>query len=205
MVHVEGMLEVHALYWLEAAPDVLSYREQPCTLRYPDGNRLRRYTPDIEVTLVSGSSFYVEVKPWETAQQPEIAHKLSCIRSHLGREDRDYQVWTDRTIRRDPWLSNLRWLYARAQHRLPAPGQQKIALSLLQNHLPMSIGVAAERLYPHRLDVFGLVLDGLLVCDTTQPLSLDADVNFTPADYGICLSRFALLGEVSPCGGISNA
>jgi hypothetical protein len=63
MVHHEGLLELDAIYLLEASPLVTGYREQPTTITYPDGDRVRRYTPDLEVTLDGGASVWIEVKP----------------------------------------------------------------------------------------------------------------------------------------------
>jgi hypothetical protein len=47
MVQHEGLLELDAIYLFETTHRVVRYREQPMTLHYPDGTRLRRYTLDL--------------------------------------------------------------------------------------------------------------------------------------------------------------
>ena len=51
MVQHEGLLERDAIYLFEASYRIKQYREQPITIHYPDGARLRRYTPDFELVL----------------------------------------------------------------------------------------------------------------------------------------------------------
>ncbi|MEQ1559260.1 MAG: hypothetical protein ABL933_10055 [Methyloglobulus sp.] len=45
MVHVEGSLENDAFIHFETSPLIVSYTEQPEKIHYPDGAKLRRYTP----------------------------------------------------------------------------------------------------------------------------------------------------------------
>ena len=49
MVHYEGLLELDAIYLFETSLRIVRYREQPHTYLYPDGEKLRRYTPDFEL------------------------------------------------------------------------------------------------------------------------------------------------------------
>lgn len=63
MVHHEGLLELDAIYLFEASPLIARFREQPITIQYPDGTRLRRYTPDFELVLATGEIVLVEIKP----------------------------------------------------------------------------------------------------------------------------------------------
>jgi len=56
MVHHEGLLELDAIYLFETSPRVVRYREQPPTIHYADGAKLRRYTPDFELLLVTGTN-----------------------------------------------------------------------------------------------------------------------------------------------------
>ena len=52
----EGLFELDAIYHFENSPLIAAYTEQPETVQYPDGNRLRHYTPDFELFLADGSS-----------------------------------------------------------------------------------------------------------------------------------------------------
>jgi len=63
VVHCEGLLELDAAYLFEVNPLVATFREQPITITYPDEARVRRYTPDFELTLTNGLIVWVEIKP----------------------------------------------------------------------------------------------------------------------------------------------
>ncbi|MGR9578381.1 Tn7 transposase TnsA N-terminal domain-containing protein [Pandoraea sputorum] len=45
----------------EVAPIVMTITTQPCVFEYTDGDRMRRYTPDLALDTTVGA-FYVEVK-----------------------------------------------------------------------------------------------------------------------------------------------
>jgi len=74
MVHHEGLLELEAIYLFETSPRIVRYREQPITINYPDGARLRRYTPDFELVLTTGEIVLIEVKPIRSLQHDEVRH-----------------------------------------------------------------------------------------------------------------------------------
>lgn len=179
MVKYEGLLEWGALYLLEASPAVVRYTDQPETTGYPDGNRLRRYTPDFEVCLRDGSSLLIEVKPKANADKPEIRHKLNAAADFYARQGRTLQVLTDEHIRVEPRLANLRWIYHRAPRVRPSDLKGLLALRHLRDVFPMSIRDAATRLSSIGLDPYTLLMAGALVCDLTSPISLDTrlDIN----------------------------
>lgn len=95
MMYHEGLLELAAFYWLEAIPDVVTYQEQPFQMQYPDGDKIRRYTPDIRVTFHDGEHLYIEVKPVSSLMRPEMAHKYRSIGAQFRRDDIEYAIWTD--------------------------------------------------------------------------------------------------------------
>jgi hypothetical protein len=68
MIHHEGLLELDAIYIFETSPRIVRYREQMPAIRYADGARLRRYTPDFEVVLDTGETITVEVKAARTGR-----------------------------------------------------------------------------------------------------------------------------------------
>jgi hypothetical protein len=173
MVEYEGLLEWRALYLFEASPAVVKYTDQPETTRYPDGSRLRRYTPDFEVCLRDGNSMLIEVKPKENAEKPDIRHKLDAAADFYARGGRTLHVLTDEHIGVEPRLSNLRWIYHRAPRIPPSDLKGVLALRRLSDVFPMSIKDAAARLSPIGLDPYTLLMAGSLVCDLTSPISLD--------------------------------
>lgn len=76
LVHCEGLLELDAAYLFEAHPRVVRYREQPAPFLFPDGERVRRYTPDFELTLDNGQAIWVEVKPTRSLADKEIRREM---------------------------------------------------------------------------------------------------------------------------------
>lgn len=70
----EGLLELDAIYHFENSPLTSAYTEQPETIQYPDGNRVRHHTPDFELFLADGSSALIEIK-----------HELDRIAGHFTR------------------------------------------------------------------------------------------------------------------------
>ena len=182
MLHAEGLLELDAFYLFEVSPLVVSYREQPCTVRYPDGARLRKYTPDVELTLRSGEQILVEIKPLAKTRQPEMAHKLACIAEHLQRNDLCYLVLTDDVIRQQPRLQNLRWIYQMAMRDHANPDLLSVGAKLLLESRPATIGEAAARLLPHGCTAYTYLLSGLLRLSLNQPISADTQIYFPEED-----------------------
>lgn len=176
MIGHEKLLELDAIYLFETAPQVATYVEQPQTITYPDGPRVRRYTPDFLLTLANGEHVVIEVKPRIYVNDPEVSHKLRRITDHMAREGRDFVILTDEVIRVEPRLSNLKWIY----HQAPRIGGSRIAeqmaLSKLGVLFPMSLRDAVTHLEPLCLSPFAMLISGSLVCDLTAKLSLDSVV-----------------------------
>jgi len=185
MVHHEGMLELDAIYLFETSPQIVRYREQPTTIHYPDGARLRRYTPDFELLLVTGEIILVEVKPFRSLNEQEIRHKFDRVEEHMRRAGTPFTILTDKTIRQEPRLSNLRWVYHSAARVPPTAEAASIALGKCGTHLPASIKVARALLANRNIEPFSLLLAGFLRCPLETPITIDTSLNFaTEADNG---------------------
>ncbi len=170
MVHHEGLLELDAIYLFEASPQIVRYREQPTTLHYPDGAKLRRYTPDFELLLITGEIVVVEVKPTRSLEDEEVRHKFDCIEEHMRRSIRPFVILTDKIIRQEPRLSSLRWVCHHAPRAPPTNDAARIALNKHRQHFPLSIKTANRLLGECCIEPYSLLLLGLLRC------SLDAQV-----------------------------
>jgi hypothetical protein len=176
MIHHEGMLELDAIYLFETSPQVTSYVEQPETIFYPDDKRLRRYTPDFFLTFASNRSILVEVKPYANAEKTEMRHKLNCIEDHLKRQNREFLLLTDHVIRKEPFLSNAKWIYHRATRIHKTRLSVQILLAQVSSRFPLSFTNAIDLLRPIQLDPFTLILQGHLQCHLDQPLSMSSPV-----------------------------
>jgi len=119
MVHYEGLLELDALYHFETSPLIVSYTEQPVRIHYPDGARLRRYTPDFQLHLADGQDVLIEVKPAANAVRPETCHALTQISAHFNRTAQAFELLTDEALRIEPRLSNLKVIHHAAARIRP--------------------------------------------------------------------------------------
>lgn len=185
MIHHEGMLELDAIYLFETSPNIVRYREQPMTTHYPDGDRLRRYTPDFELLLVTGETVLIEVKPSRYLEKEEIRHKLNRIEEHMCRSSTPFVILTEKIIRQEPRLANLRWIYHAAARVPPTSDALRIAMNRHREHFPASIKAAREFLSAHHIEPFSLLLAGLLHCELETPITFETSINIsTEADHG---------------------
>lgn len=179
MVHHEGLLELEAIYLFETSPLIVRYREQPETIHYPDGARLRRYTPDFELVLSSGKVVLIEVKPVRSLQDEEVRHKLDRIAEHMQRSATPFIILTDAVIRQEPRLSNLRWVYHRAARVPPSPDAVALAASRYRSRFPLAIHAAANLLGECGIDPYSLLLAGLALCPLHERLTPETLIHLT--------------------------
>lgn len=179
MVHHEGLLELDAIYLFETSPRIAKYREQPPTISYPDGTRLRRYTPDFELLLASGEIILVEVKPQRSLADDEVRHKLDCVTGHLQRSLQPFVILTDEAIRQEPRQSNLRTIYHRAARIPPSLTALEAALDQHRRQFPASIQCATELFLERMVDPYCLLMAGLLRCQLDQPISADTHLQLS--------------------------
>ncbi|WP_321853614.1 TnsA endonuclease N-terminal domain-containing protein, partial [Paraburkholderia tropica] len=101
-VSFESLLERDALLLFEFSPGVAAYREQPLFTFYRHGDRMRKYTPDFEVTFVDAGTRLIEVKPDYKLRDTEEVDRLTCLAEHFQRLGTDFQVLSETEIRRSP-------------------------------------------------------------------------------------------------------
>jgi len=179
MVHHEGLLELDAIYLFEASPLVASYREQPRTILFPDGARLRRYTPDFELTLSSGDRVLVEVKPRRSMQDAEVVHKLEKVAAHLQRSEQPFVILTDEALRSEPRQANVRRLYHQAPRRWPTDAACISALQPHRYRFPLPWVAVKQLLADRDVHPTNLLFKGLLHCEIDVPLTNDTLLHLT--------------------------
>lgn len=124
MVHWESLLERDAILLLEFSPGITSFREQPYSIHYFHDGRMRRYTPDFEITFRGGSTKLIEVKPWCKLQSEKEQRRFDAIRSHLNSFGIALVLLDDKQIRKQPLLENLRVLNGNRTPQLSADEAQ---------------------------------------------------------------------------------
>jgi hypothetical protein len=173
LVHCEGLLELDAAYLFEANPRVARFREQPITITYPDDARLRRYTPDFELTLTDGLMVWVEIKPLSSLASAEVRHKLARVAEHMARIQQPFVVLNDTLLRKEPRRANLQAIFHRAPRQPRTAPACMTALHRCAHRLPASLSSAARALAAEGLEPYSLLMAGLLRCDLSTPLSDD--------------------------------
>jgi hypothetical protein len=191
MVHHEGLLELDAIYLFEACPSVARYREQPRKIVYPDGPRLRRYTPDFELIFSSGERLLVEVKPTRSLEAQDVGHKLQVVREYLARSSEPFMVLTDEWLRTEPKQSNVRLLYRQTPRVWPTSDACHAAVEYLLPRLPMPLLEARRLLAPRGVAPASLLFAGLLTCQLNEPITNHTLVYFQQetSDARICIPQ----------------
>lgn len=191
MVHYEGLLELDAIYLFEASPRIASYREQPRTILFPDGARMRRYTPDFELTLSGGAHVLVEVKPCRSLQDAEVRNKLEKVTAYLLRSGQSLVILTDKVLRSEPRQANIRRLYHQTPRRWPTDAACINALQPHRPHLPLPWSAVKQRLRERAIHPANLLFKGLLHCELDAPLTNDTLLHFTQenGDAWICIAQ----------------
>ena len=190
-IHCEGLLELDAAYLFEANPRIARYREQPTQITYPDGARVRRYTPDFEVTLNTGAVIWVEIKPVSSLQHEDVQHKLAMVATHLSRSKQPFVVLTDAPLRLEPRQANARLICQRAGWVPPSLDAARSALRLCAEELPAPLHRVSTALAVRGVGVFNLLMLGLLRCDLSLPLTAETLIHLTEEDQDgwLCLSE----------------
>jgi hypothetical protein len=80
-VSCESLGEYRAFRWLEEAPEVEWYQEQPTVLSYQWGNHTRNYYPDAAVLDRQGYCYLIEIKPqFYMYRIDTLVKSLACLR-----------------------------------------------------------------------------------------------------------------------------
>jgi hypothetical protein len=179
MVHNEGLLELDASYLFEMSPSIARYGEQAERIHYPDGAKLRRYTPDFELVLVTGEIILVEVKPNYFLQKEKTRHKFHCIAEHFARLGKPFVILTEDTLRLEPRQANLRWLYHQLPRIAPTGDAMRVCLERYWKLFPLSIKDAVSLLRECGIHPFSLLMTGMLTCHLDQPITHDTYLHIT--------------------------
>lgn len=164
MIHHEGLLELDAIYLFETSPLIVRFREQPITIQYPDGKRLRRYTPDFELVLATGEVVLVEIKPASRLASTDIRRTFDCIEEHMQHSSVRFAILTDLVLRQEPRLTNLKWIYHCAARVPPTHAALDTAISRHHDKFPASIAAASALFAVAGIDPYSALLAGQLQC-----------------------------------------
>lgn len=171
MVHHEGLIELDACYLFEMHPLILKYQEQPTTLKYPGGHRLRDYTPDFQLTLRTGEVVLVEIKHSEILARKEVREKYDNIAAHLKSEETGYVIITEDIIRLEPRLTTMKKAFAALTYPRPTDDFICTAISPLLVNEFTTISELDDELKNRGLTTADLLANGYLTYDLDTEMS----------------------------------
>lgn len=132
MVHWESLYERDAILHLEYHPLVVSYQEQPSVETYYDpAGKAHRYFPDLSALFVHGMELFYEVKPEAFLKQRKVREKLNAVATRFEELGRHYRVLTEKDIRREPLLSNLKAIHESAKKASHKETDQQLTSKLV--------------------------------------------------------------------------
>jgi hypothetical protein len=173
MVRCESILESHAALVLERHPLIKSYQEQPERIVYYDikGNP-HEYVPDFRIETTTGQIVDIEVKPAAKLKLKTLRAKLGAIARHYSIHGRQFRIWTDKSIRREPRFSNLKRLHHYAKVRtgdlLNHPVER-----VFGNLTPMIFAAVAKHLGSNSI-ALSLIAEGTLRTNLDKMLNDDS-------------------------------
>ncbi len=112
MILCESSLEYDACFHLEYSKDVVSYCSQPTGFYYEHQGKSNPYTPDFLVYFRNGSRKFWEVKPRHQAQKKTFQEKFRAQQSTASEMGEVLSLVTERQIRLNPILNNLKLMHA---------------------------------------------------------------------------------------------
>lgn len=111
MVQCESRNESNCCLILDSLPEVRSYAEQPCKIRYYLDGAERTHVPDFVVHYDDKRRDELwEVKPKKALALPEYQRRTDFLSSTLPLHGFDYRTVSAETLSEEPRLSNLKEL-----------------------------------------------------------------------------------------------
>lgn len=170
----ESLLERDFMYRLDHDVQVKRWGEQPLKIRFVLDGKVHYYTPDFEVHRESKKQI-IEVKPQHKVDSGEWDVLFGIASSLCEREGYEFVVVTDKMIRTQPELDNVKklWKYARTPLR---PQHQILCKNFFyRNQLAeINLGELLSYFQAERIPAevaYALIFFGALNIDMTQPIN----------------------------------
>lgn len=108
---VESSLEFDTCFHLEYSPAVKAFEAQPEGFYYAFEGRDCPYTPDFRVVDQHGNASLIEVKPSDKVADPDFLQRFPIKQQKAFELSSPLKLVTERQIRIDPILGNLKLLH----------------------------------------------------------------------------------------------
>ena len=139
----ESLLECDYLYLLDFADEVAAFEEQPLTITYQHAGRTHRYTPDFRVSQ-GGHELLVECKPLALVGTDQNRRKFAAGEAWAAEHGHQFQVVTEREIRRGCRVENVRFLTQFARYPVEPVVRARILGAAFTADGPQTLGQLAS-------------------------------------------------------------
>lgn len=177
MLWFESLLEEALMYLLDFDPDVKSFEEQPCRIRYLHRGKVHHYTPDIFAHRTTEKQI-IEVKPRKKVNTEKYDLLFRIIYPICEVEGFRFKVLTEEVILQQPRLNNVKavWSYARTPLHLQ---HQIYSHEFLQKKQEASLAEMFELFETKRIPkqvVYALLYWGVMEFNLNEPLGLNSRI-----------------------------
>ena len=171
MIHWESINELNAFRLLDCDPNVKSYCEQPCQIRYVLDGVERVHYPDILVTTTAGKQLW-EVRVRSNASEPELLARANFLSHALPRWGYEYRTVFGEDLARQPRLNNANLLLRLGKRAVSDCEWEGVRRTLSeQGGLVWSEAISGNYGTKGREILLSLVLRGVLTIDMNSPIS----------------------------------
>ena len=181
MVEWESLPERDAILLFEFSNGIKSYQEQPDKVMYEHDGEMRRYYPDFSTVLSNGEIIYFEVKPNSQLALLIVANKLSAVKHHYDRIEKDFRILAADKIRTEPRLSNLKRL-ASVQHRQHDYADIRVQVTQLLTNTSTVTVSSLFKTYGIT-NVLLLIAHGHICCDLNMDLIFEQNFLRLPEEH----------------------
>lgn len=178
----ESQLERDYIYLLEIDPDVLTYQGQPFTIVYDNRDKRRKYTPDFLVER-NGFRQVVEVKPESKVKEFSHTNRFRQAANFCLTHNLEFVVVTEKTIRVQPRLDNIKLLHKYARVAVPWHGYAD-CLDYFDSVETSTLLEAEKKLKAKGITyscLLRLLWSGFFLTDLMQPITAQSLVQLSPS------------------------
>jgi hypothetical protein len=179
MVYYRSQVKRDCIRLLDHDPAVLTYREQPCTIRYVRDSLSYSYIPDFSVTWRQRPLGIIACT-WETlVHDPDYLPRWTAAQLWCERHGYAFHLVTETSLLRYKiLLSNLKMLTVHAYQALPPQAKEYILKIVMAEPNPLTIAQIVQRTPPleareTRSYIWHLLATGEISADLTKPLNVE--------------------------------
>lgn len=177
----ESQLERDYIYLLEIDSDVVAYKSQPFTIAYNSQYKRRKYTPDFLVERTNLKQI-VEIKQERKIEKFSQSDRYRQAANFCLTHDLDFVVVTEKIIRVQPRLDNIKLLHRYARVVLPWYVYTE-CFNYFHSVVGSTILEAEARLKAKGISyscLLKLLWNGFLLTDLMRPITAQSLVQLSP-------------------------